>query len=116
MPRMQPTLPELQSVSQPQVLTIFSDFWKSPSPCSSAFRIARRDHPPAVNKNLRADLLRHHLAVGRYRAALWRRNAVLQADIGRVLRRVAQPAPPQYRLLLNQIVQPCLADLRRRQV
>ena len=32
MPSRQPTLPELQSVSQPLVLTIISDFWKSSSP------------------------------------------------------------------------------------
>ena len=31
----QPTLPELQSVSQPQVLTIFRVSEKSPSPCSN---------------------------------------------------------------------------------
>ena len=32
MPNKQPTLPELQSVSQPAVLAIISDFWKSSSP------------------------------------------------------------------------------------
>ena len=36
-PSRQPTLPELQSVSQPQVLTTMSDLWKSSSPWSRAW-------------------------------------------------------------------------------
>ncbi len=76
--------------------------------------VARRDHRPTVDEDLGADLLGHYRAVQRRRAALGRRCAVFQAQERRMLGGIAHAAPPQDRALLDQVVQPGLADLRRR--
>ena len=78
--------------------------------------IARRDHRPAVDEDLRADLFGHHLAVHGDRAARRGVDARRQAHVGRVFRRVAEAAPPQDRAVLDQVVEPGLADLLRGQL
>ena len=52
----------------------------------------------------------------RDRSAVGRRNAALQIEPGRVLGRVAVAAPPQDRAMLDDVVEPGLADLARRDV
>jgi hypothetical protein len=79
-------------------------------------RISRRDDRPAVDKNLRADLLRDGLAVDRDRAARRRLDAAPQVEPGCVLGRFAVAAPPQDRAILDDVVEPGFADLTRRDV
>ncbi len=74
-------------------------------------RVARAHHRPAVDEDLRPDLLGHGLAVQRDGAAAWRGNAGLQAQVGRVLGRAADAAPPEDRTFLDDVVQPGLSDL-----
>ena len=75
-------------------------------------RIAGGDHRPAVDEDLGADLLGDDLAVEGDRAAVRRGDAVLQAQVGGVLGRVAEAAPPEDRAPLDHVVEPGLADLR----
>ena len=86
----------------------------APGQIGREFRVARRHQSPAVNEDLRADLLGDYLAVELDRAAQGRFNPLLQAQISRVLGGVAHAAPPEHGLLFDQIIQPGLADLRRR--
>lgn len=77
-----------------------------------ARRVAGRDHRPAVDEDLRADLLGDDRAVECDRTAGGGGRAGLQAQIGGVLGRVAEAAPPEDRAPLDDVVQPALADLR----
>ena len=76
-----------------------------------AFRVARSDQGPAVNEDLGTNLLGHHLAVGLDRAAVRPVDAALEAQVGRVLGRVAEPAPPEDGAFLDQVVEPGAADV-----
>ncbi len=75
-------------------------------------RVAGRDHRPAVDKDLRADLLGDDRAVERDGAAARRLDPCGQAEKRGVLRGVAHPAPPQDRAALDDVVEPGVADLR----
>ena len=75
--------------------------------------VARRDHRPAVDEDLGADLLRHDLAVPFHRAAFGRLDSALETKVSRVLGGVAEAAPPEHRALPDQVVEPGLADLPR---
>ena len=92
-----------------------SPSWLTLPACSASraasSRLARRDHRPAVDEDLRADLLGDRLAVDRDRAGGGRGDAALQVQPGGVLGRVAVAAPPQDRALLDDVVEPGLADL-----
>ena len=78
--------------------------------------VAGGDHGPAVDKDLGADLFGHHLAVQGDRAAARGRDALLETQVGGVLGGVAHAAPPEDRALLDDVVEPGLADLRGREV
>ena len=56
-------------------------------------------------------MLGYNLAVCGDGAAVGRRDAVLEAQIGSVFGAVAEAAPPQDCALFNDVVQPALADL-----
>ena len=84
-------------------------------PCGEC-GISRRDDRPAVDEDLRADLLGDGLAVDRDRTAGRRRNPALQIEPGRVLGGVAVSAPPEDRAALDKVVEPRLADLPRREI
>ena len=84
--------------------------------CRCFFRVARADHAPAVDEDLRPDLFGHHPPVERHRAALRRGDALLEPQVGGVLGGIAQPAPPQDRLVLDDVVQPGAPDLFAAQV
>src|SRR5579883_392913 len=73
-------------------------------------RLARRDHGPSVDENLRADLLGDSAPIRRHRAARRRSEAALQIEPGGMLRRIAIAAPPEDRALLDNVIQPSLAD------
>ena len=77
-------------------------------------RVAGRDDRPAVDEDLRADLFGHGLAVDADRAAGRRLDPALQIEPGRVLGGIAVAAPPQDRAVLDDVVEPGLADLARR--
>ena len=74
---------------------------------------ARIGQRPAVDEDLRTDLLRHRPAVQRDRAAGWRRMPLVQAQPGGVLGGAAHPAPPQDGLVLDDVVEPGVADPAR---
>ena len=78
--------------------------------------IAGSDHRPAVDEDLRADLLGHHLAVQLHRSASGRLDAALETKVSRVLGGVAEAAPPEHRPLPDQVVEPALADLPRAEI
>ena len=78
--------------------------------------VAGGDHRPTVDKDLGPYLLGDDLAVERDGATLRGRDAVLEAQVGGVLRRVAHAAPPQDRAALDDVVEPALPDLGRAQV
>ena len=67
-------------------------------------RIARRHHGPAVDEDLRADLLGDYLAIQADRAALGRLITLLQPQISGVLGGIAHAAPPEHGLLFDQVV------------
>ena len=73
--------------------------------------IARHHHPPAVDKDLRADLLGDERRVEFGGPAERRRDAGRQSQIRGVLCRVAEPAPPEDRAAVDEVVQPGLAEL-----
>ena len=79
-------------------------------------RVARRHHGPAVDEDLGADLLCHHLGVEGDGTAARRLDAVLEAQVGGVLGGVAQAAPPQHGALLDQVVEPGAPDVGRAEV
>ena len=81
-----------------------------------ALGVSRRHHRPPVDEDLRADLFGDHLAVRGHRTAAGRLDAFLQPQVGRVLGRVAETAPPQHGAVLDEVVEPGLPDLRRGQV
>lgn len=74
-------------------------------------RIARADHAPAVDKNLRSDLLGDNGSVQRRAATARRVDTVLQTQIGGVFCRYPQAAPPENRAILDNRVQPPVPDL-----
>ena len=71
-----------------------------------------RDHGPAVDKDLGADLLGNDLAVQGGRAAAGRGDALLEAEERGVFGRVAHAAPPKDGAFLDDVVEPALPDLR----
>ena len=70
----------------------FGEFGRQP-------RLARRDQRPAVDEDLRADLLGDRLPVGGDRAGKRRRDAAFEVQPGRMFGRIAVAAPPQDRAL-----------------
>ncbi len=84
--------------------------------CGGERGIARRDDRPAVDEDLRADLLCDRLPVDRDRSAGRRRNPAFQVEPGGMLGGVAVAAPPQDRAVLDDVIEPRLADLARRDV
>src|SRR5271157_3301564 len=79
-------------------------------------RIAGSDDRPAVDENLGADLFRHRLAVERHRAARRRLDPALKIEPCRMFGGIAIAAPPKNRALLDDVVEPGLADLARGKV
>ncbi len=73
--------------------------------------ITRSDHRPAIDEDLRADLLGNHLSIQRNRATCWCRDATFEAQKSGVFGRITQATPPQNRAALNNIVEPGLTDL-----
>ncbi|MGY4356787.1 hypothetical protein ACVW0J_003280 [Bradyrhizobium sp. i1.7.7] len=61
---------------------------------SGLLGITRAHHRPAVDEDLRTDLLGYGRAVQRDRAALRRRDTGLQPQIGGVLGGIADATPP----------------------
>ena len=80
------------------------------------FRLTGRHQRPAVDEDLRADLFGDSLSVGRDRPRMRGRQTALEIEPGRVLGRIAVAAPPQDRSLLDDRVEPRLADLLGREV
>ena len=78
--------------------------------------IAGSHDRPAVDEDLRADLLGERPAVDSHGAARRRLNPTFQIEPGRVLGRIAGPAPPQHGAVLDHVIQPPLADLAGRYV
>ena len=76
--------------------------------------IAGAHHRPAIDEDLRPDLLGHGFAIELDRAALRRRDAGLEPQVGGMFGRIAQTAPPQDRAILDDVVQPGVSDLLRR--
>ena len=70
---------------------------------------------PPVGEDLRANLLRHRAAVQGDRTAGRRRVSLPQPQPGGVLGGAAHAAPPQDGLVLDDVVEPGLADLARAQ-
>jgi hypothetical protein len=97
-------------------LPVVADARRAASELGGELRIAGARHRPAVDEDLRSDLLGQHLAAVRRRPGLGRPHPVLQAQERGVLHRYADAAPPVGRPLLDDVVQPRLPDLRRRQV
>ena len=73
-------------------------------------------HRPPVDEDLRADLFGHDLAVRGHGAGTRRLHAVAQPQVRGVLGRVAEAAPPEHRAVLDEVVEPGLADLGRGEV
>ena len=82
----------------------------------SQFRFTRSDHGPAVDEDLSADLLGDDLAIRGNRPGFGRRSAVFQAKKGCVFGGGPQPAPPEDGALLDQVVEPGLANLLCRDI
>ena len=95
-------------------LAVVGDAGRPARQVGGALRVAGRHHRPAVDEDLRADLLRHDFAVHGDGAALRRWHARGQADERGVFGGVAEAAPPEDGAPLDQIVEPRLADLPRR--
>ena len=79
---------------------------------SGAPRVGQR---PPVGEELSADLLRHRPPVQGDRAAGRRRVSLPQPQPGGVLGRTAHAAPPEDGSVLDDVVEPGLADLARAQ-
>ena len=93
---------------------VVGDTGRPPRQIGGKLRVAGRHHGPTVDEDLGANLLGHHLAIQRHRAAAGCGDALLQAQKGSVLSGVAHTAPPKDRALFDNVVQPTLPDLRRR--
>ena len=85
-------------------LAIVADLAARRARSAARFGIAGVEHGPAIDEDLGADLLGHHLAVQRDGAARRGRDAGLHAQVGRVLGGVAETAPPQDGPVLDEIV------------
>ena len=70
-----------------------------------------RHHSPTIDKNLRTDLLRNHLAIERNRPAGRRVNTIRKPQVRRVLRGIPKPSPPQDAAFTNQVIKPALTNL-----
>ena len=79
-------------------------------------RLTGRHQRPAVDEDLRADLFGDGLPIGRDRSRMRSRHAALEVEPGRVLGRIAVAAPPQDGSLLDDRVEPSLADVLGREV
>src|ERR1700738_5725658 len=73
--------------------------------------ISRTDHRPSIDEDLGANLLGYGLAVQFDRTAQRRGYAGLQAQIGGMFGGVSDPAPPQDRAVLHDVIEPGVADL-----
>jgi hypothetical protein len=97
-------------------LPVVADARRAPGKVGGQLRIAGRDHRPAVDEDLRADLLREHLAAVLGRAGLRRAHAFLEPQEHGVLRGETAPTPPERRPVLDDVVEPGLPDLGRREL
>ena len=95
-PSRQPTLPELQSVSQPAVLTIISDCWKSPSPYSSAMDDQRvvRARRGSCRRICRSRSAPRSARASRASRARWRRQSRMSAISRRMIESPGMSARP----------------------
>ena len=68
-------------------------------------------HSPAIDKDLRSNLLSDNLAVQFHRPTHGRVYATSKPQVRRVLCRLTKPTPPQNTAPLNQIIKPAFANL-----
>jgi hypothetical protein len=79
-------------------------------------RLARRDQRPAVNEDLRADLLGDRLSICGDRTGPRSGHPTLEIQPCGVFGRIAVAAPPQNRALLDDRIEPGLADFLGREI
>ena len=79
-------------------------------------RIARGYHRPTVNKYLGADLFSYDLAIQGNRSTCRRLNTFFEPQIRRMLGRISQATPPEDGTFFDEIVEPGLANLSRRNI
>ncbi len=103
---------DCQRLSAVDGLAIVADAGRAPRQVGGQVGVAGCNHGPTIDEDLRADLLGNDLAVQRRRPAVRRGDARFEAQVGGVFSGASQAAPPQDGLVLDQVIEPGLADLR----
>ena len=74
-------------------------------------RVAGRHHSPAIDKDLRTNLLGNDLAVQLHRPTHRRVYTASKPQVRRMFCGLTKPTPPQNTAPLNQIIKPAFANL-----